>query len=104
MAGWVAESRKEFGARLALGAKHREVIGLVVRRALSVTAAGIAIGLPLALASTRIVRTMLFEVAATDAATIVYACALLLVVGVAGAYLPARRAVAVNPVDSLRLE
>ena len=104
MAGWVAESRKELGVRLALGAKHSEVIGLVVRRALSVTAAGIAIGLPLALASTRIVRTMLFEVGTTDAATTASSCALLLVVGVAGAYLPARRAVGVNPVDSLRLE
>jgi putative ABC transport system permease protein len=102
MAGWVAESRKEFGVRLALGAERREVISLVVGRALRITAVGIAIGLPLAVASTKVMQTMLFGVGARDAATIGGACALLLAVGVAGAYLPARRAVAVNPVDSLR--
>ena len=53
MAGWVAESRKEFGVRLALGAERRDVLGLVVRRALLITAVGIATGLPVALASTQ---------------------------------------------------
>ena len=104
MAGWVAESRKEFGVRLALGAERTEVIGLVVRRALSITALGIAAGLPLAFASTRLVQTMLFGVGARDLASIVAACGVLLAVGVCGAYLPARRAVAINPVDSLRAE
>ena len=102
MAGWVAESRKEFGVRLALGAERSDVVGLVVRRALVITAIGIAVGLPVALASTRLVRTMLFGISGRDLPTIVAACAGLLAVGLAGAYLPARRAVAANPVDSLR--
>ncbi len=102
MAGWVAESRKEFGVRLALGAERRAVLGLVVRRALLITAVGIAAGLPVALASTRIVGTMLFGIGGRDLPTVVGSCAVLLAVGLVGAYLPARRAIAVNPVDSLR--
>ena len=104
MAGWVADSRKEFGVRLALGAERREVIGMVVRRALAVTAAGVAVGLPLAMAASRVVQSMLFEVGPRDVPTLAVACAALLCVGGAGAYLPARRAVAVNPVDSLRVD
>ena len=88
--------------RLALGAERRAVIGLVVRRALLITAIGIAAGLPVALASTRIVGSMLFGVSGRDVPTVVGACAALIAIGLAGAYLPARRAVAVNPVDSLR--
>ena len=102
MAGWVAESRKEFGVRLALGAERRAVLGLVVRRALLITVIGIATGLPVALASTRIVGTMLFGIGGRDMPTVVGSCAVLLAVGLVGAYLPARRAIAVNPVDSLR--
>lgn len=104
MAGWVADSRKEFGVRLALGAAPRDVVRLVVRRAVLITAAGMAAGLPVALASTRIVETMLFGVGGRDVPTVAGACAILLAVGVAGAYLPARRAVALNPVDSLRAD
>ena len=81
MAGWVAESRKEFGVRLALGAERRAVLGLVVRRALLITAIGIATGLPVALASTRIVGTMLFGIGGRDVPTVVGSCAVLLPVG-----------------------
>jgi predicted permease len=104
MAGWVAESTKELGVRLALGAERREVIALVVRRALWTTMAGVGMGLPLALASTSLVQAMLFGVGPRDFPTILAACGVLFAVGIAGAYIPALRAVAVNPVDSLRAE
>lgn len=104
MASWVAESRKELGVRLALGAAPGNVVAMVVRRGLKLTAVGIAIGLPLALLATGALRSLLFEVPPRDVSTCLAACGLLLLVGVAGSYLPARRAVAVNPVDSLRGE
>ena len=104
MAGWVAESTKELGVRMALGAERREVIALVLRRALLTTTCGIVIGLPLAMASGRLIQAMLFGVGARDIPTITAACGILFAVGMGGAYLPARRAVALNPVDSLRAE
>jgi len=104
MASWVAESKKELGVRLALGARRDEVLAMVVRRGLRLTALGAAVGLPLALACTRAVRALLFEVPALDAATFVGASVFVIAVGLAGSYLPARRAVAINPVDSLRTD
>ena len=102
MASWVAESKKEIGVRLALGAERREVLILVVRRGVRLTVMGLLVGLPLAIAATSAVRALLFEVPARDGPTFVGAVALLVLVGLAGSYLPARRAVAINPVDSLR--
>jgi ABC-type antimicrobial peptide transport system permease subunit len=102
MASWVAESRQEFGVRLALGAERRELLSMVMGRGLRLTAAGVILGLPMAVVASRSVRALLFEVAAGDAITFAGASAVLLTVGVAGSYFPARRAVSVNPVDSLR--
>jgi putative ABC transport system permease protein len=102
MASWVAESRKELGVRLALGAERRDVLSMVVGRGLRLTAAGIVLGAPLAVIASRSVRALLFEVAAGDAITFAVASALLLTIGLGGSYLPARRAVSINPVDSLR--
>jgi predicted permease len=104
MANAVIEGRKEFGVRLALGASRREVIGMVFRRALAVTIAGILVGVPLALGSVRIVQGMLFETAPRDLATLAGACLALLGIALVASYVPARRAVAANPVDSLRVE
>ena len=104
MASWVAESRKEFGVRLALGAERSEVLAMVVRRGLRLIAAGVIAGIPLAVIASRGVRALLFEVAAGDAVTFISATVILITVGFAGSYLPARRAIGVNPVDSLRAD
>jgi len=104
MASWVAESRKEFGVRLALGARPADVLMMVVRRGLRVTGVGIVCGLPLAIAASRGLRSLLFEVPERDTSTYVLACAALLLVGAAASYVPARQAIAVSPVDSLRGE
>jgi len=104
MASWVAESKKEFGVRLALGARPRDVLTMVVGRGLRVTAVGIALGLPLAIAASGGLRSLLFEVPERDTSTYVMACAALLFVGAAASYLPARQATAASPVDSLRGE
>ncbi len=104
MASWVAESKKEFGVRLALGAERSEVLAMVVRRGLRLTVAGVVAGIPLAVIASSGVRALLFEVAAGDAACFAVAAVILITVGFAGSYLPARRAIAVNPVDSLRAD
>jgi len=77
---------------------------MVVRRGLRVTAVGIALGLPLAIAASGGLRSLLFEVPERDTSTYVMACAALLFVGAAASYLPARQATAASPVDSLRGE
>ena len=102
MANWVAESKKELGVRLALGAERREVLAMVVRRGMRLTLTGVLLGLPLALAASGAVRALLFELQARDAATFIVASASVVAVGLAACYLPARRAVAINPVDALR--
>jgi ABC-type antimicrobial peptide transport system permease subunit len=77
---------------------------MVLRDALMLTLCGIAIGVPLALASTRLFRTLLFAVAPTDAATLVAIAASIIGVTMIAGYLPARRAASVDPVVALRAE
>jgi ABC-type antimicrobial peptide transport system permease subunit len=98
----VAERRQEIGIRLALGAAPRRVAAAVVRRALGYAAAGLAVGLVVALLVTRFLRTLLFGLEPTDPLTFAAACAGLLVVGLVAAWLPVRRALALDPTDILR--
>jgi putative ABC transport system permease protein len=100
----VSRRHHEMGVRMALGAQGRDVVGLVLRHGMSLTALGLAIGLALALVLTRIFSSMLYQVQATDPAT--FACMTVGLAGVAllASYLPARRAARVDPIVSLKQE
>ena len=104
MAFVVTQRTSELGLRVALGASTRDVISLVLGRALTMAVAGLAIGAGLSVALTRALQGMLYGVQATDVAT--YGSAVLVVgaVAVLAAALPASRAARVNPVEALRAE
>jgi len=104
MAFVVSQGTRELGIRLALGATSRGVLVLVVRQGLAVALVGLALGLGGALAVTRVMRSLLFEVRATDPLTFGAMALLLLAVALAASYLPARRAARIDPLVSLRSE
>jgi ABC-type antimicrobial peptide transport system permease subunit len=91
MAFGVERRRKEIAIRVALGSARSDVIRMVVRDALSLVVAGLAIGVPLALLSSRLVARLLFGLAPTDPVTLVVTAALLLAIGAIGGYIPGRR-------------
>jgi ABC-type antimicrobial peptide transport system permease subunit len=98
----VTQRTAEIGIRLALGARPLEVCVLVLRQGLVVALGGVAVGLLVALASTRWMASLLFGVSAHDPATFVAAALLLTVVSAAATYLPARRAAMIDPIQALR--
>jgi predicted permease len=101
---WVARRTHEVGVRMALGARRAHVVWLVLRDVARMLAIGGALGLVAAWALARFVATMLFGVAAGDAATMIAALTVLALTGLAAAWLPARRATRVNPLAALRTE
>jgi len=92
----------EFGIRAALGARPGQVRSLVLRTAAGIAAAGIAFGLAGVSLLTRVLGDLLFEVAAVDPVTYGAAAAFLAIVVLVASYLPARRAMRVDPAASLR--
>jgi putative ABC transport system permease protein len=100
----VTQRTREIGIRMALGAPRGRVVGIVVRNAFGLAAAGVASGLAAALALTRLLESLLFQVSATDAPTFAMAALLLLAVVVAAASIPAWRASRIDPVMTLRYE
>jgi predicted permease len=104
MAFMVARRTKEIGLRMALGAPQAQVIWMVMRETLVRVAAGLAIGIPAALAVSRYVSTQLFGVKATDIASAAAALAILAVVAAVAGFLPARRASMIDPIQALRYE
>lgn len=100
----VSQSQHEIGVRLALGAQRASVVGLVVKRALLLVALGLGLGLLAALASSRVISSLLFDVKPTDALTYIAICLVLLLSALAASVFPARRASAVDPVTALRAE
>jgi predicted permease len=93
---------REIGLRMALGAERRDVIRMVLREALTLTAAGLVIGLPAALAATRLTAASLVGVSAADPATLGGAILMMLVVGTCAGCVPAVRASRVDPMTALR--
>jgi putative ABC transport system permease protein len=100
----VAQRTREIGIRLALGAQRRSVVQLVMNDAWRLAGAGMAAGVPLALAAGVALRAFLFGVSPADFTTLGSACVVLVAVAAAAAYVPARRAAAVDPVVALKDE
>ena len=99
-----SQRRREIGIRLALGAQSREIRGLFVRRGLSLVGTGLAIGLGGALGFTRLMESLLFGISPLDPVTFTAMPIVLATAAVLASYLPARRAVAVDPAETLRTE
>jgi predicted permease len=100
----VTQRSREIGLRMALGATAQSVQGMVVGRGLALTGAGLTIGLALAAAGTRSMKTMLYGVDAMDPATFAGVSALLCAIAILACWLPARRASRVDPIVVLREE
>jgi putative ABC transport system permease protein len=98
----VNQRRAEIGVRMALGAEASQVGRMVIAQSLRVAGVGIAIGLVAAVATTRVMRSLLFNVSATDPFTLATVAVVLTVLGALAAYAPARRATQVDPVEVLR--
>src|SRR4029077_13575349 len=104
MAYSVAERTREIGIRMALGASYREVLKMVLRHALLLVGIGLAAGLAGSLALTRLIKSGLYGVTATDPATYAGVSLLLVAVAVIACLVPTLRAVRVDPTIALRYE
>ena len=100
----VVRRTNEIGIRLALGAQMGRVLWMVLRESLVLLGIGVALGIPLTLAATRLVQSQLFGLHASDPATLIAAVLVIAAVTMLAAYLPARRAARVDPMVALRYE
>jgi putative ABC transport system permease protein len=100
----VQQREREIGIRLALGAQARDALWLIIRQGLTLTLIGVALGLGGALALTRLMKTLLFGVSATDPLTFIVIASLLTFVSLLACWIPARRATKVDPITALRSE
>jgi putative ABC transport system permease protein len=100
----VAQRTPEIGVRVALGAQHRDVLRLVMRRGMLLVGTGLAIGIAAALALGRVVAGLLYSVAPGDPTTLLAVTLFLTAVAIVATYLPARRATLVDPLVALRTE
>ena len=100
----VSQRRREIGIRMALGAQARDIRGLFLRRGLVLISVGVALGLAGAGGATRLMRSLLFGVGPLDPITFAAVPVVLAAAAALASYLPARRAVAVDPVETLRAE
>ena len=100
----VASRTNEIGIRMALGAQARNVRWLILREALLLVTVGVAVGLPLIIAVTRLAATLLYDLSPTDTVSLLSSVLLMLTVGMVAGYLPSRRATLVDPIVALRCE
>lgn len=104
LASFVARRTREIGVRMTLGARRTDVVRLVVSQAVWITLIGVAGGVVLAIPLTRLLRTYLFEVGPNDPATLTAGGMLLVLLGLAASFVPARRASRLDPLVTLRTE
>jgi predicted permease len=100
----VARRTSEFGVRLALGAQSHMLLWIVLRECILLLALGLALGVPVALSSTRILKSVLYELSPLDPMAIAIAIATVSVMTIAAAWIPARRATKIDPMQALRTE
>jgi putative ABC transport system permease protein len=98
----VAQRTREIGVRMALGAQARSIVLMVLRNSVSMAAAGVAIGLVIALWAGRFIAPLLFDTSPRDAGVLLGGAATLLAVSVLASAIPALRAKRVNPIEALR--
>jgi predicted permease len=99
-----SQRRREIGIRIALGARRSMITGMFVRQGVLLAFIGVACGLVVAFAATRLLRSLLFHVNPTDPLTYVAACLALCSAAALASYIPSRRTATVNPVEALRAE
>jgi ABC-type antimicrobial peptide transport system permease subunit len=104
LSGGVTERVREIGVRAALGASPRDIVGLIVRRGLGLTGAGLLLGIVGAAAGTQAVGTLLFGISRLDAATYFSVMGMLVLVALVASALPALRAARIDPANTLRAE
>ena len=100
----VSQRSREFGIRVALGAKPSQIIGMVVNQNLRIVGIGLALGLIASIPSTRLLRGMLFQVGPNDPTTFIAIGAILAAVAMVAAYVPARRGTQIDPALTLKAE
>ncbi len=100
----VARRTQEIGVRMAVGAQRSDIVGMVLRQAGALVAAGLVVGIVATLAGAQLLQSLVFEVAPRSPITIGLAASLLLLTGLLAAWLPARRAAIIEPMQALRSE
>jgi ABC-type antimicrobial peptide transport system permease subunit len=100
----VARRTREIGIRVALGAQRGDVVRMVLRQGMRLAAVGVAIGLVLAAAGSRLLATLLFGVPPIDPVTFIGSTLLFVAIGLAACLVPARRAIRINAMEALRYE
>jgi putative ABC transport system permease protein len=100
----IGQRMREFGVRMALGAKRRDILGLLISDGLKLAGIGVIVGIAAALPLARLLRALLFGITATDPFTFVWVSLTLVFVTAAACYVPARRALKIDPVHALRVD
>jgi predicted permease len=100
----VAARTREIGVRMALGAQQTDVLSLVVRESVGLVGAGVLIGIPISLGSSRVVNSMLYGLKSWDPSSLLIVTAILISVAFLAGYIPARRAARIDPMVALRYE